>query len=156
MNKKYLTVAAVIGTLVLVAAPFAFAQRMHGHSRGNMGGGDMGVMFLGHLQQAKAALGLSDQQVTDIQTIFTDLKAQNAPLRDSMKGGFHSVLTTLLNNPNDLSTAQAQLDAQEQTEHQMKANALVAASKALNVLSADQRGKLQQFISDRMARHQMK
>jgi Spy/CpxP family protein refolding chaperone len=154
MNKKLVTIAAVVITLALVIAPFAFAQHMRAGRHGDFAGGDL--MFLGHLGRAKAALGLSDQQVSDIQAIFTDLKAQNEPYRTSIKGGFHSVVTTLLNNPNDLAAAQAQLDAQEQAEHQMKANALVAASKALNVLTPDQRGKLQQFVNERMARHQQK
>src|SRR6266516_4755068 len=71
MNKKYLTIAAVVATLVLVAAPFALAQRMHGGPHG--GPGELGgVMFLGHLQHAKQALGLSDQQASDIETIFKD------------------------------------------------------------------------------------
>src|SRR5207244_11483806 len=69
MNKKYLTIAAVVATLALVAAPFALAQRMRGGPHG--GPGELGgVMFLGHLQHAKQALGLSDQQVSDIETIF--------------------------------------------------------------------------------------
>src|SRR6059058_4269178 len=68
MNKKYLTIAAVVAMLVLVAAPFALAQRMHGGAHGMGGPGELGgVMFLGHLQHAKQALGLSEQQVTDIE-----------------------------------------------------------------------------------------
>lgn len=157
MNKKYLTIAAVLVTLALVIAPFAFAQHLRAVHRGEgsmgMGGG---MMFLGHLQRAKAALGLSDQQVSDIQAIFADLKTQNEPYRQSVRGGLHSIATTLLNNPNDLAAAQAQLDAQEQAEHQMKANTLIAASKALNVLTPDQRGKLQQFLNERMGRFQHK
>ena len=81
MNKKYLTIAAVVATLALVAAPFALAQRMRGGPHG--GPGELGgVMFLGHLQHAKQALGLSDQQVSDIETIFKDLHTQNAQYRD--------------------------------------------------------------------------
>src|SRR5207249_4822334 len=85
MNKKYLTIAAVVATLVLVAAPFALAQRMHGGPHG--GPGELGgVMFLGHLQHAKQALGLSDQQASDIETIFKDLHTQNAQYRESLPG----------------------------------------------------------------------
>ena len=149
MNKKYLTIAAVLATLVLVAAPFALAQRMHGGPHGHGGPGELGgVMFLGHLQQAKAALGLSDQQVTDIETIFKDLRTQNQTYRDSLHGTMKDVVTTLINNPNDVAAAQALLDKQEATEHQMKVNALQAASKALNVLTPDQRSKLGDFIKE--------
>ncbi len=155
MNKKYLTIAAVVATLVLVAAPFALAQRMHGGPHG--GPGELGgVMFLGHLQHAKQALGLSDQQVTDIETIFKDLHSQNAQYRESLHGSMAQIATALINNPNDLATAQALLDKQSDTERQLKSNALAAASKALNVLTADQRAKLGDFIKEHHSRMQQK
>jgi len=149
MNRKYLTVAAVVAMLVLVAAPFALAQRMHGGPRGHGGHGEMGgAMFLGHLQHAKQALGLSDQQVSDIETIAKDLRTQNAQYREAMHGTMQEIATILIKNPNDISAAQALLDKQSETERQMKSNALVAASKALNVLTPDQRGKLQDFVNE--------
>ena len=155
MNKKYLTIAAVVATLVLVAAPFALAQRMHGGPHG--GPGELGgVMFLGHLQHAKQALGLSDQQVGDIEGIFRDLHSQNAQYRESLHGSMEQVATALINNPNDLATAQALLDKQSDTERQLKSNALAAASKALNVLTADQRAKLGDFIKEHHSRMQQK
>ena len=155
MNKKYLTIAAVVATLVLVAAPFALAQRMHGGPHG--GPGELGgVMFLGHLQHAKQALGLSDQQASDIETIFQNLRSQNAQYRESLHGSMEQVATALINNPNDLATAQALLDKQSDTERQLKSNALAAASKALNVLTADQRAKLGDFIKEHHSRMQQK
>ena len=155
MNKKYLTIAAVVATLVLVAAPFALAQRMHGGPHG--GPGELGgVMFLGHLQHAKQALGLSDQQVGDIETIFKDLHSQNAQYHESLHGSMEQIATALINNPNDLATAQALLDKQSDTERQLKSNALAAASKALNVLTADQRAKLGDFIKEHHSRMQQK
>ena len=153
MNKKYLTIAAVIAALVLIAAPFALAQRMHGGPHG-MGGGEMGVMFLGHLQHAKQALGLSDQQVSDIETIFKDLRTQNQPYRESLHGNMQQIATILLNNPNDTAAAQALVDKQADAEKQMKTNAVMAASKALNVLTPDQRAKLQTFVNERHSRMQ--
>ena len=149
MNKKYLTIAAVIVALVVIAAPFALAQRMHGGPHG-MGAGELGgVMFLGHLQQAKHALGLSDQQVSDIETIFKDLRTQNQPYRESLHGNMQQIATILINNPNDIAAAQALIDKQTETERQLKTNALLAASKALNVMTPDQRGKLQTFLNER-------
>lgn len=150
MNKKYLTIAAVVAMLVLVAAPFALAQRMHGGAHGMGGPGELGgVMFLGHLQHAKQALGLSDQQVTDIETIFKDLRTQNQQYRESLHGNMKQIAAILINNPNDTAAAQALIDKQSDAERQMKTNALLAASKALNVLTPDQRGKLQTFLNER-------
>ena len=149
MNKKYLTIAAVVAMLVLVAAPFALAQRMRGGPHGMGGPGELGgVMFLGHLQHAKQALGLSDQQVTDIETIFKDLRTQNQQYRESLHGNMQQIATILINNPNDTAAAQALIDKQSDAERQMKTNALLAASKALNVLTPDQRGKLQTFLNE--------
>ncbi|HKS24583.1 MAG TPA: periplasmic heavy metal sensor [Thermoanaerobaculia bacterium] len=156
MNKKHLTIAGVIAAIVLVAAPFALAQRMHGRAHGGPGGDFGGVMFLGHLQQAKHALNLSDQQVTDIENIFKDLRTQNQTYRDSLHGAMADIATTLINNPNDVAAAQALLDKQEATEHQMKVNALQAASKALNVLTADQRAKLGDFVKEHAAGRMMR
>jgi periplasmic protein CpxP/Spy len=152
MNKKHLTIAAVIATLVLVVAPFALAQRMHGGPHGGPGGDLGGVMFLGHLQRAKHALGLSEQQVTDIENVFRDLRTQNQTYRDSLHGAMKDIATTLINNPNDVAAAQALLDKQEAAEHQMKTNALLAASKALNVLTPDQRAKLGDFVKEHHGR----
>src|ERR1041385_7074023 len=89
-----------------------------------MGGGEMGVMFLGHLQHAKQALGLSDQQVSDIETIFKDLRTQNQPYRESLHGNMQQIATILLNNPNDTAAAQALVDKQDSSEKQMKTNAV--------------------------------
>lgn len=152
MKRRILIIGAILALVTLIAVPFAFAQ----HAGRHMHGGEMGAMFLGHLQQAKQALGLSDQQVSDIQAIFQDLKAQNQPYRDSMRGGMINVAQTLINNPNDLATAQSLLDKQTEAEHAMKTNTLTAVSKALNVLTPDQRAKLGQFVQERIARHQAK
>ena len=143
MKKRTLIFSITAIVIVLAAVPFAMAQhrRMHGH----------GGMFFG-LQRAKAALGLSDQQSADIKQIFTDLRTQNEPLRTSMRGGRQAIAQVLLANPNDVAGAQALLDKQLEAERQMKHNALIAASKALNVLTPDQRAKASAFLQQRMAK----
>jgi Spy/CpxP family protein refolding chaperone len=150
MKKRTLIFSAAAIVIVLAAVPFAMAQHMRGnhHGRG-------GMMF--GLDRAKTALGLSDQQSTDIKKIFTDLRAQNEPIRTSLHGGRQAIAQLLLANPNDIAGAQALLDKQIGAERQMKLNALTAASKALNVLTPDQRAKastlLQERIAKRMANH---
>jgi Spy/CpxP family protein refolding chaperone len=150
MKKRIVLFTAALTLMVLIAVPFAFAQRGH---RGMAAGNDMSIMMLGHLQHAKQVLGLSDQQVTDIETILSDLRAQNKQYRESIHGGMAGILQTLIANPNDLASAQAQLDKQTAAENAMKLNALTAVSKALNVLTPDQRTKLQGIVQDRMSRH---
>lgn len=144
--KRKLIIAAVVLMAGLTAVPFAYAQvgRMH-HA------GGAGFPFLAHVGHLKRQLDLSDDQVTQIKGIFKDFRAQNAPYRDQLHGGMKAVAQALINNPNDIAGAQALLDQQSAAEKAMKSNALVAASKALNVLTADQRAKLGQIMSEHMA-----
>jgi Spy/CpxP family protein refolding chaperone len=149
MKKRTLIFSAAALVIVLAAVPFAMAQHMRGHRHGH------GAMMFG-LQSAKAALGLSDQQSADIKQIFADLRTQNEPLRTSMRGGRQAIAQVLLANPNDVGGAQTLLDKQLATERQMKVNALTAASKALNVLTPDQRAKASTFLQQRMAKYMAK
>ena len=152
MKTRYITLAVVLAAITLAIVPFVYAQQ-HGH----MHRGDMSTMgMFGHFDKAKEALGLTDQQVSDIKAIFQDLKTQNQPYRTQLRGGRLSIAQALINNPNDLAAAQTLLAQQEQAEHTMKANALVAASKALGVLTPDQRTKLSQFVATRAARRMQK
>ena len=152
----FLTTAALIA--VLIAVPFAYAQHMRARGAYRMGhdGGLGPMMMLGHLQHAKAALGLSDQQVADIKAIFQDLHTQNAASRDQLHGGMRAIAEALIANPSDIAGAQALLDKQEVTEHAMKVAALNAAAKALNILTPEQRGKLAEKVREHGARPEPK
>jgi Spy/CpxP family protein refolding chaperone len=148
MKKRILIAAGAIALAAFLASvPFAFAQHSmmrHGDSAGS------GMMFLGHLGHLKADLGLTDDQATQIKTIFKSLHDQNAAYRDQVRGGMAQVAQALIKDPNDLAGAQAIIDQQTAAENAMKKNALAAASKALQVLSADQRVKLQGLVQDRI------
>jgi len=152
MKKRTLLFTAAAILIVVLAVPFAVAQHMHraGFGHGCMRGNS--AMMFGHMRGAKAALGLSDQQSDDLKKIFTDLRAQNAPYRDSLRGGRQAIAQALLANPNDIAAAQALIDKQSEAERQMKSNALAAFSKALNVLTPEQRAKASNFLQQRMAK----
>lgn len=157
MKKRTLILSATAIVIALSAVPFAFAQ-MHGHRGpgGHAGHEFGGAMMLGHFAHAKEALGLSDQQVTDIKAIFQQLHDQNEPYRQSLRGGMQQIAATLLANPNDTAAAQALIDQQTSAERALKTNVLNATSKALNVLTADQRTKLASLIAERQKEHQSK
>src|SRR5882724_11570122 len=106
-NRTLIFLSAAL-LVVIIAVPIAVAQHVRGagHRHGCMGGGE-GMMMFGRMHRAKAALGLSDQQAADIRKIFEDLRTQNAPYRDLLRGGMQSVAQALLANPNDISAAQA-------------------------------------------------
>src|SRR5436309_10377 len=97
MKTRTVLFSAAAVLLVVLVVPFAFAQRGRGmHEHGDM-------MMFGHLQKAKDALGLSDQQMTDIKAIFQQLHDQNAQYRQQVHGGMQQIMQTLVKNPNDLA-----------------------------------------------------
>ena len=153
MRKRVLVTTGAIAlvALTLIAVPL-FAQRMHAMHGMHADGEMPGAMMLGHLQHAKAELGLSDQQVTDIKTVFQNLREQNKTYRQSMHSTMAQVAQILISNPNDVASAQALMDQQAGSERTMRTNALNAASKALNVLTADQRTKLSAMVQDHLGR----
>lgn len=148
-RKSTLTVSGiVVAVFALVAVPFLYGGPGH-HM---MGGGGMDP--LAHLAYAQKELGLSDAQVGQIKAIIKDAHDQNAQYRDQLHGGFASILNTLLKNPNDVAAAQAIMDQQMAAEQALKSNMLSAASKALNVLTPEQRDKLGTMIAQHQGRFQ--
>ena len=146
MRKQTSWITGLIIAVSIAAVPFAYAE----HGRG-AASRDQGFGFFGHLQHVKQQLDLTDAQVDQLKAIGAALKEQNAPYRTQVHAGLHSVATTLLANPNDLTTAQTLLDQQTDAERSLKANSLAAASKALNVLTPEQRTKLADMIAKRWA-----
>lgn len=142
----------ILAAVALIAAPLVFAgpgghRGMRGHGmHGGRGAGGFGP--LGHLSRAKEKLDLSDAQVDQIKAIFKEMHEQNAASRESLHGGFKDAAEALIANPNDLAGAQALLDRQFAAEKALKSNMLVATSKALNILTADQRTKLSSLIAE--------
>lgn len=132
--------------LTLLTTPFLFAGP-HGrlHREGALGH----LAMLGH---AREELNLTDQQVDEIKSIFRQVREQNAAYRDQRRGGLKDITAALLDNPNNIAAAEAVLDRQTQAERVMKLNLLNATSKALNVLTADQRAKLGSMIAERQSR----
>lgn len=145
-TRKLIITAAV--ALTLLATPLLFAGR-NGHGQR---GGEFGP--LGMLGRAREELNLTDQQVDQIKSIFREVREQNAASRQQLRGGLKDITAALLANPNDVAAAQAILDQQTQAERATKLNVLNATSKALNVLTAEQRTKLGTLIEERMSRRE--
>ncbi|HET7437424.1 MAG TPA: periplasmic heavy metal sensor [Thermoanaerobaculia bacterium] len=149
MAKRILILVAL--TLTLAVVPLVYAQHHGGmHGAGMHGDGDFGSMPFAHLLKAKEALGLSDEQVTQIKGIFTELREQNAPYRTQLHDSLGSITKTLLANPNDTAAATTILDQQNATERVMKLNALSAFAKALNVLTPEQRTKAAAMLNEHL------
>lgn len=150
MRKHTVAIACAVVIAALIAVPIAFAQ----HAKGMRGDGFGGAMFFGRLGHAKQALGLTDQQTSDIKAIFQDLRQQNQQYRQSQRSTMQQVAQMLINNPNDVAAAQALIDQQSANERTMKTNALNAAAKALNILTPDQRTKLGSMLQERIGKTQ--
>lgn len=142
MKKRTAIITAVVAIFALAVVPLAYAQAHH--RAGSFG------MF-GRLAKLQSALGLTDDQVTQLKAIAADVRTQNAPYRAQMKGGFTAVAQALIANPNDTAAAQAIIDQQATARKAMQVNVLNGVSKALNVLTPDQRTKLGQLLQQRMA-----
>lgn len=152
MKKRSLVLAALAVAVVLAAVPFVYAQGMHRHGRGDAGGAGLQFLFPGRLERARQALSLTDAQVVQLKAIAENLRTQNAPYREELRGGMQAVAQTLLANPNDIAGAQALLDHEAATRKAMQTNVLTAASKAITVLTAEQRAKVAEFVAARSSR----
>lgn len=148
MKKRLILITLIVA--VVAAVPFLYAagpaRGFRGHGMGH--GFGHGMAFLGHLEHVKSELDLSDTQVDQLKAIVKETREQNGQYREQMHGTFKSIATTLLTNPNDVAGAQAVLDSQAAAEKQLKTNLLVAASKALNVLTPEQRTKLALHLAE--------
>ncbi len=150
MKKRLILITALVAIAALAIVPFVYAgpgRHMRGGGHG-FGGHAMGFGFMGHVDRIKDELDLSDAQAEQLKAIFAEAREQNAGLREQMHGGFKSVAEKLLANPNDIAGAQALIDQQHATERALKTNMLNAASKALNVLTPEQRTKLGTLIEE--------
>lgn len=151
MKKRLIIITLILAAIVTV--PIAVYARPGGHGpRGERGHGLAGLAFLGHLDRIKGELELTDAQVDQLKAIFKNTREENQQYREQMHGSFKEVATTLLTNPNDIAGAQAVLDRQANAERALKSNMLTAASKALNVLTPEQRTKLAMHLSERAQR----
>jgi Spy/CpxP family protein refolding chaperone len=149
---------AVLGTIVIVAALVAIpvaagpGHGFRGHGGPGAHGMGDGLGLLGHLKHLKEELDLTDQQVGQIAGIFAEVRAQNEQYREQRHDGLHGAMEALLADPSDIAGAQAVLDQKAAADRAMKANLLNATSRALGVLTAEQRAKLSTIVAERHER----
>lgn len=146
----------LIITLVLLAVPFVlYAQHRRaggGHFGMHAMHGMHGAGFLGHLQKLKTELDLSEAQTEQIKAIVREVHEQNADFRQQMHGGYMTIAKTLIANPSDTAEAQALLDRQTAAQRTLQTNLLNASSKALAVLTPQQRAKLGDLLDEHFER----
>ena len=146
MSKRNVFLGVLAITLLVAGIAIAGPHAMRA---GGACGGAMG--HLEHLAKAKAALGLTDDQVSQIKAIAAEVHQQNATYCEQMHGGYKSVLTTLLANPSNVPAAQALVEQQNAAENAMKANIVNGVARAIAVLTPEQREKVGKFIEEHHA-----
>lgn len=142
MKKRLVIITLIVMALGSVAVYAGHRARGAGHH----GFGGMG--FFAHMHRIADELDLTDAQKTQIHTIFRETREQNEQIREQLHGGYKDVAKTLIANPNDIAAAQAQLDRQLDTERALKSSILQGVSKALNVLTPEQRTKLALILAE--------
>jgi protein CpxP len=156
MNKRNII---TITTLALVATLAAGAVMAHpegrrgprpGMAAGHGQHGGMGP--LGRLGMLREELNLSDEQVDRIKAIFKETREQNEAVREQLGESRGDAIETLIANPNDVAGAQAVIDRQMNAQRALRTNHVAAMSKALKVLTAEQRAKLADIIEKRQDR----
>jgi Spy/CpxP family protein refolding chaperone len=151
MKKRLLIITLIVLAVGALTAPLVLAgPRGHRAAAGEpgFGPGMHGFGPLGHLAMLREELDLSDAQAEQIRGIFAELHEKNAPYREQLHGGLKSAAQALIANPQDVAAARAFLEQESIAERSMKENALEAVSRALGVLSADQRAKLATVLEE--------
>ncbi|HUP48677.1 MAG TPA: Spy/CpxP family protein refolding chaperone [Thermoanaerobaculia bacterium] len=153
MNRFLIVLTASLSLAAIAAAPFVYGDP---HRPGRGPGARLGMPPrdgvpgpLAHLQRLRGELGLSDDQVAQISAILRSAREQNAPYREQLRGGRATVFEALLADPNDLAAAEAILDRQASAQRAIRANMIAATSRALNILTADQRETLSRLVAER-------
>lgn len=163
MKKRTLVILAVVAALAAVPFVYAGARAhmgreghggpgMHGMHGGFGGGFGAGMAFGRHLEHLRSELDLTDQQAAQIREIVASTREENTQYREQLHGVYRNVAQTLIANPSNVAAAQALLDQQAAAERAMKANLLESASKALAVLTPEQRTKLQTLLAGHFER----
>ena len=137
-----------LGSAVLAILLFGGAALAQGP------GGPHGDFMEGHmLGFFTDLLDLTDAQQAQIKQIFESGKATTKPLRDQERQS-HEAMKQLITGTFDLAKAQAIANQEAQVHAQLEVQHAQLASQAYQVLTADQKTKLAQFMAKREQRMQ--
>lgn len=145
-KSKWIAIIAIVA-LAAAAVPLAYARGEHRFGKhGELGEGSM---FFGVLRHVKNELDITSEQQTQLREIAKEVHEQNKQYRQSMHSGFRDVARLLIAEPDNVDGAEALLDQQAAARKEMRANALRGVSRALKVLTPEQRYKLGEMIEKR-------
>lgn len=144
MKKRNWIIAVVIMLVGLASIPLVAAgRRMHEGMHGDAVEGFVGMR---HLRYLKNELDLSDQQVDQLKSIAAEVREENAQYRQQMHSSFKEVAGVLINDPSATANAEQILDRNDANREQMRRNILDGVSRALKVLTPEQRAELKTLL----------
>jgi Spy/CpxP family protein refolding chaperone len=155
--KKSWIVVLTMTVAVLVAIPFAhagMARRAHGHYGGGGMAGHHAGAFFGHLRALHEKLDLSEAQTEQIKQIAAEVHEQNANYVSAIHDDVQAVADVLIADPNAVDKAESLLKQNAEARRQVGENILRGVSRALKVLTPEQRDKLADLVAEH--REQMK
>jgi Spy/CpxP family protein refolding chaperone len=142
MRKAMLITAAVL-VVALVATPVVWArQHMKDEEQSPL-------MMLEKLRQLRDELNLTESQRTKLREIGKETRQANKEYRAALRDNFVDAGLILVKNPDDIPAATAALDRNEAAKKDLRANVLEGVSKAIKVLTPEQRSILQQKLEHR-------
>jgi len=138
--------AASAALVVVLFAGVALAQGPHGpRSHEDFLGGPMMGMFADRL-------GLSDAQRSQIKQIYENAKPRLKPLRTQENKSHEAMHQLITSGSFDQAKAQAIVNEETQVHAQLEMQHAMLASQAYQVLTAEQKTKLNEI----MAKHQQR
>ena len=147
--KKPIIITIVIAAIIAIAAPLLFAGVNAERRASDLG--PAGGLLLERVHRIAGELDLTDEQVIELRHIGKAVRQQNAAYRAEMRQNFRQAAAVLIANPDDTVRAKQILQQSAASEQELRANILEGVSKALNVLTPEQRTKLGTMLEKRMA-----
>jgi len=146
-------VKSLSATLVLLLATVAGAQttaaapqhRMHGMPGDGMFDGGMFPFFSKYLD-------LTEEQHAQIKQIFSSAKPALQPLMQQERQSHHAMLQLVASGNFDQAKAQAIATQESQIHAQIEVQHALLASQAYQILTPDQKTKLNDFVAQREQR----
>lgn len=137
-----------LGSAVLAALLFAGVAVAQGPGGPRHGGDFLGGHMLGFFADY---LDLSDAQQAQIKQIYQNARPTMKPLREQERQN-HEAMKQLITGTFDLAKAQAIATQESQVHAQLEVQHAQLASQAYQVLTAEQKTKLAQFMAKREQR----
>ncbi|HVT44455.1 MAG TPA: periplasmic heavy metal sensor [Thermoanaerobaculia bacterium] len=148
--KKLLIVSTIVVGITIIASPLVHAHRSRAVPYA--GSGIEELAPFAKLRWLRAELDLTDAQAREIRSIVFEVRDSNAAHREAIRASIGLAAGVLIANPDDIDAARRIFEERSAAETQLRENILLGVSKALGVLSPEQRQRLSEIVDEHRAR----